>query len=119
MFKGGRIKGLCFVKYSMTPLQRLKQGPSFENGPCLQGIAREVTHLHEPGLIHTDKKPSNTVMGEDKPVIIDFSSCKGEQERLGSKAGTKGWVIEGPGFARRENDIYGLSKIREYLIVSE
>ncbi|KAI4863258.1 serine/threonine kinase [Hypoxylon rubiginosum] len=117
--KDGRIRGLCFVKYSMTLPQRLKHAPSFDKGLCLQGIARGVTHLHELGLIHNDLNPSNIMMDGDNPVIIDFDSCKREQERLGPKAGTEGWEIEGSGFARRENDIYGLSKIREYLIGSE
>ncbi|KAI1767734.1 serine/threonine kinase [Hypoxylon sp. FL1150] len=117
--EAGRIRGLCFVKYSMTLPQRLKQGPSFNKDLYLQGITRGVTHLHKLGLIHNDLKPSNIMMDGDNPVIIDFDSCKREQERLGLKAGTKGWAVEGPGFARRENDIYGLSKIREYLIGGE
>ena len=117
--KHGRIKGLCFVKYPMTLSKRLKDPKPFDKALCLQGIERGIGHMHGLGLIHNDLNPSNIMMDGDNPVIIDFDSCKREGAKLGLKAGTFGWAIDGADYARRENDIYGLSKIREILMGRE
>lgn len=111
-----RIKGLCFEKYPMTLPQRLEHGGQFDEQSCLQGIKEGVMHLHGLGLIHNDLKPSNIMIDrEDNPIIIDFDSCQSEGERLGLKAGTRGWAIEGSTIARRENDYHGIAKIDEFL----
>ncbi len=114
--KDGRVRGLCFVKYPATLRQKLKDGTPFDKDLCLLGIQEGVDHLHGLGLIHNDLKPSNIMMDGDKSIIIDFDSCKREGDRLGPKAGTVSWAKDGSGFARRENDFYSISKIRESLL---
>lgn len=52
-------------------------------------------------------------------MIIDFDSCMKEGEKLGLKRGTVGWEMEGAVYAMPENDHFGLSKIREFLMEGE
>ncbi|GAW24969.1 hypothetical protein ANO14919_145660 [Xylariales sp. No.14919] len=116
IIKAGRIRGLGFAKYSVTLSQMLKDGTYFCRSSCLLGIEAGISHMHQLGLVHNDLNPSNIMMDGDNPVIIDFDSCKREGEELGSKAGTHGWTLDGENYARRENDLYSLSKIRAALL---
>lgn len=112
--ENGRITGLCFDRYSMNLSQRLKEGTPFDRVVCLRGIECGIEHMHTLGLTHNDINPSNIVMDtKDNPVIIDFDSC---QRELGLKAGTVGWAVEGSVYATRQNDFFGLSKIRNLLM---
>lgn len=117
---GGRITGLCFVKYGMTLLERVSKGgqDAFDADLCLRGIRNGIQHLHELGLIHCDINPANILMsgdGDDNPIIIDFDSCRREGEHLGLKAGTRGWTREDFTFAIAEIDQYGLSMVEDFL----
>ncbi|OBT48775.1 hypothetical protein VE00_00728 [Pseudogymnoascus sp. WSF 3629] len=116
---GGRITGLCFVKYGETLLERVSKGPdAFDADLCLRGIRSGIQHLHELGLIHCDINPANILMsgdGDDTPIIIDFDSCRREGEHLGLKAGTRGWTREDFKFATAEIDQYGLSMVEDFL----
>ena len=112
----GRIKGLCFVKYGVNLFDRVnKDTRPFDGDLCSRRIEDGIQHLHSLGLIHCDINPTNIMMDGDNPVIVDFDSCRQEGQKLGSKAGTEGWTSENFHFARRENDQYGLLKIREFL----
>ncbi|POR37904.1 Uncharacterized protein TPAR_01898 [Tolypocladium paradoxum] len=80
----GRIKGLCFVKYQMTLLQRVRDSRPLDVDRCLQGIEERVNHLHGLGLIHNDLNPSNIMMdGDNQSSSTD--SCKSEGTRLGPR----------------------------------
>ncbi|PUU77425.1 serine/threonine-protein kinase-like protein [Tuber borchii] len=112
-----KIMGLCFVKYGMNLSERVtKDSRPFDADLILQGIQEGIRHLHSLGLIHCDINPTNIVMDGDTPVIVDFDSCRREGEKLGIKGGTWGWTNEDFEFARPENDEYGLSKIRDFLL---
>jgi len=118
--KNDRITGLCFVKYGMNLGERVIKDPrSFDTDLILQGIQEGIRHLHSLGLIHCNLSPMNIVMDGDTPVIIDFDSCQHKGENLGIKAGTWGWTDENFEFAMPENDEYGLSKIRDFLIKNQ
>lgn len=111
-----RIKGLCFARYRMTLARRLKVATPFNKDLCLQGIEQGIRHLHSLGLVHNDINPTNVMVDEmDHPILIDFDSCQQEGQRLGLKAGTRGWSMEGSEHARFENDFFGLSKVREHM----
>jgi serine/threonine protein kinase len=69
--------------------------------------------------MHNDLNPSNILMDGESPVIIDFDSCKKEGDKLGLKAGTDGWAMEGLVYATPQNDYFSLSKIREALMGKE
>ena len=112
----GRIRGLAFAKYSVTLSQMLKDGTYFDRSRCLRGIEAGVRHMHDLGLVHNDLNPSNIMMDGEEAVIIDFDSCKREGDELGSKAGTDGWTLDSQDYAKRENDLYSLSKIQAALM---
>jgi serine/threonine protein kinase len=113
--KDGRITGLAFAKYPLTLSQMVRDGLPFDKERCLSGIESGLRHMHSLGLIHNDLNPANVMVDGDTAVIIDFDSCKREGDKLGSKAGTDGWTLDGQEYARRENDWHSLSKIRVYL----
>ena len=115
--KNDKITGLCFVKYGMNLFDRVTEDSRpFNTNLVLKGIQAGIRHLHSLGLIHCDINPANIVMGRgDTPVIVDFDSCQRNGEKLGFKRGTLDWTREDFGYARPENDKYGLSKIRDFL----
>jgi serine/threonine protein kinase len=112
-----RITGLCFVRYSMTLAHGLNDNAHpLQREIILNGIALGIEHLHGLGIIHNDVNPSNIMLkSDDTPVIIDFDSSLREGEKLGSKAGTRGWTDENFKFASRTNDYYGMKKIQEVM----
>lgn len=115
--ENNHILGLCFVKYGMNLLERVrKDSRPFDTDLLLCGIQDGIRHLHSLGLIHCDINPANILMNEDTPVIGDFDSCQRKGDKLGPKAGTRGWTREDFDFAMPENDEYGLSKIKEFLM---
>jgi len=112
-----RITGLCFVKYDMTLLQRVTQvSLPFNADYILQCIEEGIRHLHSLELIHCDLNPTNILMGGEIAVIGDFDSCRRKGEKLGLKAGTSGWTRDEFKYALPENDQFGLSKIRDFLL---
>ena len=112
----GRIKGLCFMQYKMTLAKRLRIAAPFDRKLCLAGIEKGIQHLHSIGIVHNDINPSNIMVDElDHPVLIDFDSCRRKGQKLGLKAGTWGWSIEGSEYAQFQNDLYSLSKLQEFM----
>ncbi|PUU77423.1 serine/threonine-protein kinase-like protein [Tuber borchii] len=113
-----KIMGLCFIKYGMNLEERVtKDSRPFDAGLILLGIQEGIRHLHSLGLIHCDINPTNIVMDGDTPIIVDFDSCRRKGEKLGTmKVETPDWTREDFEFAMPENDEYGLSKIRDFLL---
>jgi serine/threonine protein kinase len=71
--------------------------------------------MHRLGLVHNDLNPANIMMDHGKPAIIDFDSCKREGDKL-DKGGSPLWALDNPEWrSRRENDVYGLNKLRKAL----
>ncbi|KAI1776223.1 kinase-like domain-containing protein [Hypoxylon cercidicola] len=114
--ENGMIKGLCFTKLPMTLARRLRMGKPLDTDHCIKGIESGVHHLHKLGFINNDLNPSNIMMDGDNPIIIDFDSSKREGEELGWKEGTIGWAKEGIRYANRDNDFYGISQVRRFLM---
>ncbi|KAG6151352.1 hypothetical protein E4U23_002438 [Claviceps purpurea] len=115
----GRITGLCFANYSMTLQQRMEVSTPFDKELCLEGIERGIRHLHSLSIVHNDIKPKNIMLDEtDCPIIIDLDAWQQKGQELGSKKGTAGWSIEGAKYSLFENDIFGLSKVKEFLYAS-
>lgn len=120
--EGGLIKGLCFVRYEESLLDRLQDlnnhrpRPFLNVSQLLEGIKNGLDHLHSLGLNHNDVNPANIMLDQqDVPVIIDFDSCECEGGTpLGT--GTPGW-IDGPMITRseRKNDDFGLMQLRNTL----
>ncbi|KAG6059726.1 hypothetical protein E4U32_003836 [Claviceps aff. humidiphila group G2b] len=115
----GRITGLCLANYTMTLHQRMEVSTPFDKELCLEGIERGIRHLHSLSIVHNDIKPKNIMLDEtDRPIIIDLDSWKQKGQELGGMKGTTGWSIEGAKYALFENDIFGLSKVKEFLYAS-
>ena len=112
--EGDRIKGLCFTKYGPTLGERVKDGQPFDKASCLRDVRNGIEHLHTLGFIHCDINPSNIFSHQEHFVVGDFDSCTREGDELGLKGGTPDWSIESK-IATRENDLYSLSKLEEYL----
>ncbi|KAG5991209.1 hypothetical protein E4U52_003907 [Claviceps spartinae] len=95
----------------MTLRERMNESTDFDKDLFIDGIERGIRHLHSLGIVHNDINPRNVMFDElDRPIIIDFDSWQREGQKLGYKAGTLDWRIEGTEYARFENDFYGLSK---------
>ena len=118
----GWILGLCFAKYKKTLWQRiiLDKDTSLAcpdlSEAVLAGIRDGIEHIHSLGYCHNDINATNIMFGDDDaPIIIDFDACRPEGEELGLKKGTKGWYDESSTHSCRENDYYGLRKIKEFI----
>ena len=111
-----RITGLCFVKYSTTLADRLNDlDRPVHKDKCWNAVKSGIEHLHSLGLVHNDLNPYNIMLKpDDAPVIIDFDSCRREDDKL-LKGGTWGWADENAEFATPQNDYYGLKLIYEAL----
>lgn len=116
LVEDGRITGLCFTRYKSDLEKALSERKDITEKEKLaysKAIEDGIRHLHQLGLAHNDINPSNIMMDGEKPVIIDFDSARPIGEKLGDKAGTFEWELEGAEFSGPENDLYGLNKIRE------
>jgi len=111
------VDGLVFTKYPTTLAARLKDTDRpLDVEACLRGIEDSLIHLHGLGLIHNDINPENIMLREDDtPVLIDFNTCQREGEVCRS-AGSGVWSPAKMDLSVRENDYYGLSKIKEGLV---
>jgi hypothetical protein len=73
--RDGRITGICFAKYSDTPMQRVNpksrmkrafiyDGRALKNpSDCLRAVERGIRHLYSPGLVYNDINSSNIMFG--------------------------------------------------------
>jgi len=105
-----------FTKYRLGLQEALEERKAITEADKLvysKAIEDGIRHLHKLGLAHNDINPSNVMMNNDIPVIIDFDSARPIGEKLGSKAGTFKWELEGAEFSEPANDFYGLEKIQE------
>ncbi|KAF2219958.1 kinase-like domain-containing protein [Elsinoe ampelina] len=117
LLRRGFIAGLVLDKYHTTLEKHVndKKLP-IDIGSIMAGIKAGVQHLHSLGLAHNDINPMNILLDEEqRPIIIDFGSCKAFGEELLS-AGTPGWVEdELCCTSLPQSDDYGIAKIRSWL----
>ncbi|KAM5358567.1 hypothetical protein ACJZ2D_015181 [Fusarium nematophilum] len=116
LVEDGRITGLCLAKCSPGLREKLAGSSLAERERYYGGIERGVKHLHQLGLVHNDLNPSNIMMDGEVPVIIDFDSCRPEGKKFGMKRGTFGWNLEGAEMSTKENDLYGLEKLKAFIM---
>lgn len=65
-------------------------------------LARALAGIHEVGLVHRDVKPSNVLLGADRPRLIDFGISRAVE---GTQMTTTGMVVGTPAFMSPEQAI--------------
>ncbi|CCE31335.1 uncharacterized protein CPUR_05186 [Claviceps purpurea 20.1] len=114
----GRISGICLAKLEMSLYERMQDSTPFDKDLFLEGIERGIRHLHSLGIVHNDINPATIMLDKlDRPVIIDLDTWQQNGQELDMKKGTPDWSINGSkyDYALFEKDIFGLSKIREFI----
>lgn len=93
--KRSRITGIALERHVMTLQDRSRSGfHKLDQHMLIDQIRRGTKHLHALGFAHNDINPSNIALDNyDRPILLDFGSCKRFGERLRS-AGTPGWADE-------------------------
>ena len=112
-----RVKGLCTVRVieadteSPRPFMvtEYAEGPSLAEyidshgliGPDMlyglaTGLAEALTMIHEAGIVHRDFKPSNVILTEASPKVIDFGIAQAldatSMTRTGMMVGSAGFM---------------------------
>ena len=112
----GRITSLFLELLDQTLMQYIHE-PGFadlDKTKFVDALESSVTHLHSLGLAHNDINPSNIMVRDGMPVLIDFGSCQPFGGRLQS-LGSPGWYEEMFFTSQAKHDTYALKKLREWL----
>jgi serine/threonine protein kinase len=73
------------------------QGGTVEKARFLAAMRSAVHHLHSVvGVAHNDINPSNIMVVDGLPVLIDFGSCRPLGWKMGTSRGTPGWEPNSP-----------------------
>jgi outer membrane protein assembly factor BamB len=62
-------------------------------------LAESLVHIHETGLVHRDVKPSNVLLGPDRPFLIDLGIARAAE---GTQLTATGSVVGTPPFMSPE-----------------
>lgn len=113
----GRIVGLVTERLGYT-LKQHSETPAFlslDKQAFYRALLLAVAHLHKMGLAHNDIKPSNVMVKNGMPVLIDFGSCRPFNTKLLGTTGTMGWSKNQSGVSHREHDEYALEVLWRWL----
>ena len=112
----GRITSLFLELLDQTLMQYIYE-PGFTDlnkTKFVDALESSVAYLHSLGLAHNDINPSNIMVRDGMPVLIDFGSCQPFGGRLQS-LGSPGWYEEIFFTSQAKHDTYALKKLREWL----
>ena len=112
----GRIVGLALEKHDIILQYRFEDDPrELDLSACIGGLRAGIQHLHALGYAHNDLNPMNVAMDrDDRPVILDFGSCRKFGETLLS-GGTPGWIDEDFSTTAAHQDLSALLKLEAWL----
>ncbi|KAI0535501.1 kinase-like domain-containing protein [Xylaria digitata] len=129
-----RVIGLCFERYPITLLSKVNPGylnksmfirmndrtvTQEQADRYLPGIEAGIRHLHSLGLVHNDLNPNNVMIAaDDRPVIIDFDSCRVIGANLDRAKRTHEWYSPDVHVSAETNDLDALAEIRAWLTSS-
>jgi serine/threonine protein kinase/Tfp pilus assembly protein PilF len=119
----------ALLSQAMAP--RALQHGSLERGICWMGsqLAEGLWHAHSRGILHSDIKPANILVGSDgQPRLIDFniSQRRTDSTEGGRLGGTYPYMspehhsaMEGVGSIDARADIYSLGMVLMELLLGE
>ncbi|KAF2972650.1 hypothetical protein GQX73_g939 [Xylaria multiplex] len=129
-----RVIGLCFERYLITLLAMVNPGHLNKSmfirisdrtvtqelaDRYLPGVEAGIRHLHSLGLVHNDLNPNNIMIAaDDRPVIIDFDSCRAIGANLDKVKRTHEWYSPDVHVSVETNDLDALAEIRAWLTSS-
>lgn len=114
--KRGRVTGIVLQRHQAILQYRYEDDErDFDIRACMRGIRAGIEHLHSLGLAHNDLNPMNIALDtQDRPVILDFGSCRPFGEKLLS-AGTPGWIDELYDVSSAKHDESAIEKLDVWL----
>lgn len=117
ILKGNRVAGIVLEKHEIILQYRYEDDPhDLDISAFMTDLRAAVAHLHSLQLAHNDLNPSNIAVNkQDKPVVLDFGSCKKFGEQLKS-GGTPGWIDEDYSVSAPQHDEVALRKIELWLM---
>ncbi|KAI1151876.1 kinase-like domain-containing protein [Nemania diffusa] len=122
--QGIYLTGIVLDRYSYTLKDYVKQASVvIDNKVFMSALKSAINHLHFLGWAHNDLNPTNVMINDSgiggaMPIVIDFGSAREVGMLLGTSRGTPGWYdgrIEDYTISKKENDMFALKKMREWL----
>ncbi|WP_433888139.1 protein kinase domain-containing protein [Streptomyces sp. CA-111067] len=80
--------------------------PAAAVGALAAELSEALRTVHQAGLTHRDVKPSNVLLGRDRPLLIDFGIARAADD---SRHTRTGGVIGSPGYMAPEQATAGVS----------
>ncbi|KAF2210259.1 hypothetical protein CERZMDRAFT_45687 [Cercospora zeae-maydis SCOH1-5] len=114
--KRGRITGIVLRRYhSVLDRRFLSDASEFDVEVFKEALNAALQHIHGLGLAHNDINPSNIALdANDRPVIIDWGSCKHFGAELLS-AGTPGWIEDDFDISKQDHDVTAVEKVLQWV----
>ncbi|KAL8276572.1 hypothetical protein RQP46_010995 [Phenoliferia psychrophenolica] len=125
LIQNNRLIGIVLEHYPDTLYGAFMEGGDGERvdrRTVCSEIAGAVDHLHSLGIVHNDVNPHNIALtSEFRSVLIDFDAARPEGYIFNAwdKRGTARYGRAGVKVSERANDLFGLERLREWIVDPE